>query len=174
VSYDLETLANLAEIFGAITVIGGAVFAVSQLREFRRQRRETVAGELMRSCYNPELARAVYLVRQAPDGVGAGDLRAMGEEYDRAAILICTTCETIGLLTFREIASFMLVRELTGGLAVVMWRKLSRWVEEVRDEQGQPSWAEWFQWLAERLDEWAEENQRAPAYIREAAWRPRS
>ena len=133
-----------------------------------------MAAELMRSFYSPELARAVHLVRQAPDSVSAADLRAMGEEYEQAAILVCTTYETIGLLTFREIASFTLVRELTGGLAVVMWRKLSRWLDDVREEQRQPSWAEWFQWLAERLNEWAEEKQPEPAHIREAAWRPRS
>ncbi|NIW35420.1 MAG: hypothetical protein GWN32_02370 [Gemmatimonadetes bacterium] len=35
---DLATLANLAEILGAIVVIGGVVFAVIQIRLFRRQR----------------------------------------------------------------------------------------------------------------------------------------
>jgi len=174
VSYDLQSLANLAEIFGAATVIGGAVFAVSQLREFRRQRRDAVAAELMRSFYNPELARAVHLVRQVPDSISAADLRAMGDEYEQAAILVTTTYETIGLLTFREIASFTMVRELTGGLAVVMWRKLSRWLEDIREEQHQPSWAEWFQWLAERLDDWAAGKLPEPAHIREAGWRPRT
>lgn len=117
---ELDRLANMAEIFGAFTVIGGVFFAMTQLREFRRQRRDAVAAELMRSFYNPELARAVYLIRQLPDAVSAAEMRKRGPEYEQAAILICTTYETTGLLVFRDIASFSLVQQLTGGIAVVM------------------------------------------------------
>ena len=38
---DLETLANLAEVFGTLTIIGGLLFAIIQIRQFRQQLRET-------------------------------------------------------------------------------------------------------------------------------------
>jgi hypothetical protein len=87
--------------------------------------------------------------------------------------MISTTYETIALLVFREMASFSMVRELTGGLAVVMWRKLARWMEAVRQEQAQPSWAEWFQWLAAQLARESGDKEARPAYERFADWRPR-
>lgn len=40
---DLSTIANIAEIFGALTIIGGVVFAVIQIREIRVQRRQMAA-----------------------------------------------------------------------------------------------------------------------------------
>jgi hypothetical protein len=170
---DLATLANIAEILGALTIIGGVVFAVAQIREFRAQRRETAAVELIRSFHDPQLAHAVNLIRELPDGVSAAELRSRGPEYEGAAVMVSTTYETIAFLVFREMTSFSMARELTGGLAVVMWRKLARWMETVREEQAQPSWAEWFQWFAEQLGRDGEQKEGHPAYEKFANWRPR-
>mgnify|MGYP000384696933 CR=1 FL=1 len=170
---DLSTIANIAEIFGALTIIGGVVFAVIQIREFRVQRRQRAAVELMRSFHDPDLVLAISLIRQLPDGVSAKDLRSKGAEYERAAIMISTTYESIALLLFRKMISFNIVCELTGGLAVVMWRKLAVWADTVREEQRQPSWAEWFQWLAVILAREAEHKEVRPAKERFANWRPR-
>jgi hypothetical protein len=43
---DLETLANLAEVFGTVTIIGGLLFAVIQMLQYRQQLRETATLEL--------------------------------------------------------------------------------------------------------------------------------
>jgi hypothetical protein len=170
---DLETLANFAEIFGALTIIGGAIFAIVQIREFRARRRLVATVELTRSFQSPDLADAVNLIRGLPDGLSGTELRSKGPECERAAVMISTTYETIGFLVFREMASLSMVRELTGGLAVVLWRKLGGWTEHVRAEQGQPSWAEWFQWLAEQLTREGAQNETEPAYQRYRDWRPR-
>ncbi len=169
----LGTLANIAEILGALTIVGGAIFAMVQIREFRAQRRQAAAVELTRAFQDPELARAVNLIRELPDDVSVQALRAKGPEYERAAIMVSTTYETIAFMVFRGLASFSMVRELTGGIAVVMWRKLARWTEAIREEQDQPSWAEWFQWLAEQLIRESDKKESHPAYERYANWRPR-
>ena len=57
-------------------------------------------------------------------------------------------------------------------VAVVMWRKLRAWAGEVRSEQRQPSFAEWFQWLAERLDQHGKDRTSPPAYERFSGWSP--
>lgn len=169
---DLSTLANIAEILGTLTIIGGAVFAVIQIREHRAHRREAVTVELIRSFHAPHLAEAVNLIRELPDGVSAEELRSKGPQYERAAVLVSTTYETMAFLVFRQMTSYAIVRELTGGLAVLMWRKLSRWMETVRREQAQPSWAEWFHWLADQLARDSEQKESHPAYVRFAERRP--
>jgi hypothetical protein len=115
----------------------------------------------------------VNLIQELPDGASAELLRSKGREYERAATMIAITYETIGLLVFREMASFAMVQELTGGLTVVMWRKLGSWVHTVREEQGHRSFAEWFQWIAEQLAREGAEKEAYPAYERYAGWRPR-
>jgi hypothetical protein len=170
---DLQTLANLAEIAGGIAIISGGVFAVVQLREFREQRRQAVAVELVRTFSEIEHANAVNLIQQLPDAVSAEQLRAKGRDYERAATMMAVTYETIGLLVYREMASFALVQELAGGLTVVLWRKLQLWVSAIRQEQNHPRFAEWFQWLAEQLARDSSEKRAAPAHERYAGWRPR-
>lgn len=170
---DLGLLASIAEILGASTIVGGAIFAILQIREFRAQRRETVAVELLRSFHDPDLVDAVNLIRKLPEGASAEDLRSRGEEYERAAVMISTTYETVALLVFREMSSFSIVRDLTGGLVVVMWRRLAGWTQAIRREQQQPSWAEWFQWLAEQLERDHDEREGRPAYEAHGGWRPR-
>jgi len=167
---DLETLANISQIAGATTIVGGTIFGLIQLSEYRKQRRDAVAAELMRAFMNAEFANALALIRALPDGVSAEELRSHGPETERAAILINTTFETMGLLVFERIAPFKLVLELAGGIIVVMWHKLGPWMMQIRIEQQQPSWAEWFQWLAQQCER--HKNAREPAYLKHSNWVP--
>ena len=89
-------------------------------------------------------------------------------------MLVSFAFETIGLLVFRQVTPFSIVEELTGGLAVLMWRKLHRWEEEVRVGSAQESWSEWFQWLVERLQDHARESNQKPVYQAFSRWRPTS
>jgi hypothetical protein len=162
--------ANLAEIIGALTIVSGVIFGAYQLSEFRKQRTEQVASELMKTFYSPELSRAFALIRTLPDGASTEQLKNLGPEGEAAAVQICTIFETMGVLVHERIAPFMLVEQLAGGMLGVMYRKLSVWLEEVRIEQQQPSWAEWFQWLAEQLTE--RKRREKPAHIKYRDWRP--
>jgi hypothetical protein len=93
-----------------------------------------------------------------------------GPQYERAAAVISTSFETMGLLVFSRIADFQLAGRLAGGMVVVLWRKLDQWNEAVRLEQSQPSWAEWFQWLAEPAA--ARKDESRPAYLAHRDWKP--
>ena len=166
----LQTLAAAAEIFGALTIVGGGVFAVVQLREFRRRRAAQVAAELCRGFSEPELARAVNLLRSLPDGIQPEAVRERGDEVEEAMQIVGMSFETMGLLVYREIASFEIVQELAGGLLLMMWRKLDAWIHAVRVEQGNPRFGEWVQWLAERVAEC--EPDMVPAHEAHAGWRP--
>jgi hypothetical protein len=167
---NLEFYADVAQILGMLTIVGGGAFAVVQLVEARGQRRDLVAVELMRSFYNPEFSHAVTIIRNLPDSISAPDLRARGDDCERAALLIGMMYETMGLLVFREIASFKLAQELTGGLIEVLWRKLGVWVAAVRIEQSHPRFAEWFEWLAIQFAK--PHHIGKPAYVQYRDWEP--
>jgi hypothetical protein len=166
----LETLADISQILGTVTIVGGAIFGLIQLSEFRKQRRAAVAAELMRAFMNADLAHAVTIIKAIPDGASADDIRRGGPETERAAVLVNTTFETMGLLVFERIAPFQLVLELAGGMILIMWRKLGPWMEQIRTEQSQPSWAEWFQWLAQQCER--HKSAQEPAHIKHRNWAP--
>ena len=167
---NLNTIANIAEIASAATVIFGILFGLFQLSEYRTQRRNAVAAELMRNFYSADLANAVAIIRNLPDDVSADDLRKKGDEVERAAVLISTNFETMGLMAFERIAPMELVEKLAGGVVVVMWHKLRPWLQRVREEQSQPSWAEWFQWLAQQCER--RKTAQEPAYTKYKDWQP--
>jgi hypothetical protein len=164
IEYDLQTMASIAELLGGISIVAALTFSTFQIREFKKRRRDSVAAGLMQSFYSPDLARAVSLLRPLPDDVSAATLREGGPQYEEAAILVTTTFETMGLLVYRGIAPFSLVHELAGGIAVVMWRKIRSWHETIREEQDQPSWAEWYQWLVEQFV--AAKDRKQPIHLR--------
>ncbi len=143
----LEQLAALAEIIGACTIVTGLIFGAYQIRAHRTQQRNAIATELTSTFYNADLARAVLLLQQLPDGATVEALRSRGTDFEDAAIIVCTSFETMGLLVYRKIAPFDLVMDLAGGMVGSMLRKLEGWVIAKRIEQNQPSWAEWFLWL---------------------------
>jgi hypothetical protein len=166
---DLSFYANVAEILGTLMILGGGAFGVFQLIEFRG-RRDMVAVELMRQFYNAEFARAVTMIKNLPDDISAEELQSKGPDYEQASYIISMTYETMGLLVYREIATFQLAYELTGGLIELMWRKLHVFVETVRKDQSHPRFAEWFEWLAIQFTK--PDNRHVPAYIAYRDWTP--
>ena len=168
---DLANLANVAEIIGAIIVIGGLVFAVLQMRQTRQQRREMAAIELFRFFGHPKFTAAYKRVLRLPEGLSADDIQKNDSGLEESAMLICATMESIGVMTFQRIVPFMVVYNLIGTSGPALWRKLAPWVEMLREEQEAPTVFEWFQWLSERLDgnHVPDEN---PAYEAHKDWSP--
>lgn len=169
-SVTLDLLANLAEIIGASTIVTGLVFGLVQLRHYRIEQRNSIAQSLMQTFYNRDLANAIALLQNVPDGISRADLKARGQEYEEAAVTVTTSFETMGVLVFNRIASLELVVDLAGGIVTTMCRKLAQYQEDARVDLEQPSWGEWFQWLGEQVAR--VKHDRAPAHIEYRDWRP--
>ena len=160
----LSTIANIAEIIGAGSIITGLIFGWFQIRHFRAQQRDAVAINLMQTFYSDDLAEAIALLQPLPDGVRLEELQSMGNEYVKAAITITTSFETMGLLVFKGIATMDLVSDLAGGIVTTMTRKLRVWQNDMRESQQQPSWGEWFEWLGDQVEGLKQED--APAHVK--------
>jgi len=78
-AFTLQTLANFAEIVGGAAVVGGVVFAVWQIRQYREQRRDVAAIEIVRSLQSREFIEAFRLLSRVPDGVTLKALRDRGK-----------------------------------------------------------------------------------------------
>ena len=166
-----DPLANLAQVLGALAVLTAIVFGLAQIRQFRQQRRDALAVELMRSIQDAEFTRSLRVLLTLPDPTSPAEFRARGEQVEDAAWALCAKYETLGYLVYRGIMPIELVEELVGGVGMHLWNRLRPWAESIRAEQGQPLLLEWFQWLAERLQE-RNRPQATPAYIRLQSWKP--
>ena len=169
----LEMLASIAGIVGGLALAAAVIFAVVQVRQFQQQRRDSAAMELMRMLQDPRFVQAYITLGQVPNGISARNLRGMGRDYEEAAMSMVNIYETVGLLVFRNTVSFQTVREVTGGILAALWGKLHVWVSDVRKESGSERFAEWVQWLAERIAEQEAKAPTEPAYKRFTSWQPR-
>jgi len=168
---ELSIIANIAEIVGAVIVIGGLFFAILQMRLIKQQRRELAAIELFRFFGNPKFAHAYKTILHLPDGMSAQQIKSADAQLEDAAMLIGTTMENIGVMTHQRIVPFKIVNNLLGTSTIVLWSKLENWTVSLREELDNPSAFEWFQWLSERLEE-RKHLQTGPAYETERNWRP--
>ncbi len=165
----LETFANIAEVIGMLTIVSGLLFGVFQLRAYRINQRNAVATSLASTFYNSEFSRAIILLQKLPDGASADEVMSSAE-LEQAAVVVCTSFETMGLLVYRKIAQFDLVMDLAGGVSASMYRKLQYWIDAKREQQNQPSWAEWFEWMARLADTYKDEHTLTKRQV--ANWRP--
>lgn len=166
----LATWANIAEIIGAGSIITGLIVGWVQIRHLRAQQRDAVAINLAQTFYSRDLAQSIGLLQSLPDGITLAQMRELGPQYQHAAITLVTSFETMGLLVFKRIAPMDLVLDLAGGIVSVMCRKLEVWQRELREEQRQPSWGEWFEWLGEQAMQAKTAGE--PAYIAHRGWKP--
>ena len=170
--FDLQTLANLSEIIGALFLVGGIVFAVIQIRQFQRQRQETAALELMRAWQGPEFSRALpQLLLQLPDDMPAEDLLVAPGDVVSQAHMVCNVFESVGVMVFRRMLPLEVADELIGGVTTMLWRKLAPWIRHLRATHEIPRAYEWFEWLNDRISE-ATRFSDLPANVLHKDWKP--
>jgi hypothetical protein len=166
----LQILANLGEFLGGIAVIGGVIFAVIQLRQYREGRHREIALELLRSFQTPEFARALLSVYSTPDGLSKEEIEAHAGEDMHLVYALMTTWESLGILVFRGELTLDLVDDFFSGPISISWRKLRPYVLGERKEQNRETIEEWFEWLADRLRERESIAPPIPAHIAHRSW----
>ena len=147
---DLGTIANVAT---AAAVITGLFFGLAEIAHARREREERVAYEIVHAMLTPEWMRAVFIVEALPDQLSAHDLEADQQKLE-AARTVAVTLETLGYSVFRRIVPLRVADELLGGITRVGWRKIGPFIELQRNRSRNQKSMEWFQWLAERLEQY--------------------
>ncbi len=166
-----EAVTALGTAFTALVIVASAIVGFGQLSQFRGQRRDTAAVELVRSLQDDSFVRAFGLVYSLPVGTPASEFRAKGVDYVDAGVTIGFRLEMLGVLVHRGAIPFDIVEDLAGGMIVGAWRRLADLTRETRREKEWPQYLEWFQWLAERFEERDRLNA-APAHLRLKDWRP--
>jgi len=169
---DLQSVANIAEIVGALLVIVGVFFALVEIRHLRQQRRETAAMEIMRAFQSPDFTKALRLVMDFEQECSVCRDESLSQELQDAAMLVSTTLESIGLMVYQRIVPFGLVQQLMGGTIQAGWRVLRPHTEWLREKLSRPSFHEWFQWLSERMSEYPEYRDEEGAYSKYLRWKP--
>ena len=165
-------LVGAAEVVSAIAVLIGFGFAVSEVRRNQRRKARESALALVNSYLTPEFSKGILRLLDLPDNVTGKVLRECCEEDVNLVSLLMATWESMGILVFRNEVELDLLDDFFSGPVVLSWKKLGTLVTEMREESGRETYFEWFQWLAERMEEREAVSSPIPAHIQHKDWKP--
>lgn len=168
---DLEALAYVAQIVSGAAVLGGVLFAIVQLREFRNQRLDAAAVDIVRAIQTQEIRQAGYLVLGLPDDMPPEQVRG-DPKVLVAALAMDSACEMWGTMVYEGVVPLDMLDRMVGGWVRGAWRKLHLWIEDERRRTGNVNVAEWWQWVVERLMQFPDPGKAAGAYVSHRLWRP--
>ena len=161
----------VADVVNAAAVTVGVVFAATQLRDIRRQRKREAMLALVRSFQSADFTTALRRVNSLPDGADRAAIRAtLGPDGEDQVFLVGLTWESLGVLVFRGEVVLDLIDDFFSGAIVLSWRKLHAYVEEDRRDLGRETVWEWFQWLSDRVAERECRASPVPAHIAHRDW----
>ena len=160
----------LLQFMETLAVIAGVGFGLFQLRQLRVQREIQGGAELLRSLQSPQTARTALLVHALPEGLTRAELEdQLGEDFD-AFMNLVAMFEAMGPLVARGHVPVEIYQDYFRGVTVIGWRKVKRFAEDQR-ASGWTNFLEWFQWLAERMEERMPAEADVPAFDRFRRWR---
>jgi hypothetical protein len=167
---DLGTIVNLLT---TASLAAGLIFAGIQWRASRRENRRLSQIQVLRSFESPEFVRAMRLVLDLPDGLSRSDLETrLGRDGTDLVWYWLGVMESLGILVHDRFVEILDVEQTYSAPVLVTFRKLHPYIEDVRASVSRDTMHEWFQWLAERLEQLERDKGRLPAHVREAGWRP--
>lgn len=167
---DISTLANVAT---ALTVITGVFFALMEARRARQDREERAAFATVQAIFTTAWISSAYYVQEMREGMTAAEIE-QDRRLFRAAQAVSVILEGLGYSVFARIIPLRVVDDLLGGVVRVAWRNLWPSIEEQRRQSGSAKNMEWFQWLAEQVEEngSGQTNLKVGAYRAYKTWKP--
>ena len=157
------------EIVAALTVVVALLFGTLTIRQWRRTRYLTAAAELVRTMQTPEFTRSIARVVDLDEGIATSELLA-DREVMAAVYAVTHVFESLGVLVYHRLLPLHLVDHLCGGYVRASWTRVKPIVVARREKLG--VFGEWFQWLAERMEQYPAPGKTVGAPVAFKDWRP--
>lgn len=161
--------AVVAALASTVAVIVATVFGTLTIRQWRRTRYLTAAAELVHTMQTPEFTRAIGLVMKLPERADPATVQSDADSVT-AVHAVTHVFESLGVLVFHRLLPLHLVDHLLGGYVRASWRRVKPYAEARRAEVG-AVFGEWFQWLAERMEEDPVPGKELGAFVAHRKWR---
>lgn len=160
----MELVRAIAAIISSCVLIMGIGFTVIQLRHMRAARERGAMLELVHRLQTSEFARAMrtlFDIYSNTSGEYVDDIirKDPGLIYELLA-----TWESLGIMVNRKEMTLDLVDDFFSGPILISWAVLEEFVHEERQRLKRDTTWEWFQWLAERMQERENLKPPVPAY----------
>jgi hypothetical protein len=165
-------LALVFQIISSAAVVLGIIFGILNLRNFQAMRKREAAVLMLNSFQTNEFVKGLLTVLEFGHDPTKEEIDNFPEDKYLAFYMLLGTWERLGILVFRREIDILMVEDAYSGPIVLSWRRLEKYVSEIRAAWNRESAFEWFQWLAECIIERDEKIKPPPAYLLHRSWKP--
>ena len=128
---NLETMAQYAEVFGVLTIIGAVLFSWYQIHQLKKDRRSAAAFKLTEIYHSSTFAHGMHVVFNSPENLSAKEFEDHHQEDMKDIVTLMTTWESIGAMIYRNELDWELMYDYFAGAIVVTFQKTERVIEAV-------------------------------------------
>lgn len=150
----------------SLAVVGALIFTALQVRVASRTRAEHAAITIVQAAQSEAWTKGLRQLHRIPENATAEEIDALGPDVADAIEQVGIRVETIGYMVWRGIVDITMVDDLFGGVVIFWWSRIRPYAERDRERTSNPKSYEWFQWLAERLEDRRHRAIVVPAYER--------
>ena len=159
-----EVISITANLALTLSFIIGLVFGIAQVNAATRDRKERLTLESLRNFQSREFSELMNFVSNCdvPLTHEAWGRRPTNEQT--MITQFAQEMESLGLLVAERLIDIDLVDKTIGSLVTTSWEKYKNMVLDLRVNRPDPFLSEYFQWLAEKIDDRLKNNPRKPFY----------
>jgi hypothetical protein len=144
-------LSDVLNLLSSIAVLAGVIFAVVELRNAGRNRRDAAAVAVVGTVQSQEVRQAMRDILALPERVEPHVIRDDPALLD-AALAVDSACEMWGSMVFEGVVDHHMLDRMVGGWIRASWSRLEVWIESEREVLNSENVAEWWQWIVELLE----------------------
>src|SRR5437879_13158745 len=132
---------SISNLINAVAVTAGVIFAATQIRDYRRQRKRDSMLALVRSFQSPAFAKGLRRVIELPDDASAEKIREiLGPEGEDLVVHVTATWETIGVLLSHGEVAIDIIDDFFSGPILMSRRNLLPYTMETRGHTRRATW----------------------------------
>lgn len=157
-----DTIAILANFALTLSLIVGLVFGIAQVRAAKRDRKERLTLETLRNFQTREFAELINFINTTDMPHTREEMNALPLKDQVSFIQFGQQMESLGILVAEKFINIDLVDKTLGSFVTTSWQKYKPMFLDIREKQPDPFLGEYFQWLAEQIDERMKKDPRKP------------
>lgn len=150
-TYEIADL--IANISLALSLIVALVFGIVQVKAAVRDRSERLTLEALRNFQTREFAELIARLTYHKVPSNFTELLQLPLEEQTKFIQFAQEMESLGMLVAEQYIRIDLIDKTLGSFVTASWQKYKAILSEIREKQPDPFLGEYFQWLAELIEE---------------------
>jgi len=153
-----------ANIALALSFVIALIFGIWQVRVAAHDRRERLTLQTLREFQTREFVELIQFINYRDMPSSRQEMLARPTNEQTMYIQFGQEMESLGILVAEKLINLDLVDKTLGSFVTTSWEKYKPMFTDLREKQPDPFLGEYFQWLAERIDERMRNNPRKPFY----------